>query len=171
MPPLRLDPDRLFPPDPATRAIARELYGAVRALPIISPHGHTDPAWFAVNAPFGNASDLLLQPDHYLFRMLHSQGIGLDRLGIGPDGRDVDPREAWRLLATNFHLFRGTPSRMWLDWVFAEVFGLEVRLCAATADLHYDAITEALASEAFRPRALFERFGIEVLTTTESPIR
>lgn len=167
---LHLHPDRLFPADRDTRAVARRLYREVVGLPIISPHGHTDPAWFATNAAFGNASELLLQPDHYLFRMLHSQGIRLEALGIGKAGRDTDPREAWRLLAGNYHLFRGTPSRIWLDWVFAEVFGLEHALCAETADGHFDTITAALAQDAFRPRALFDRFGIEVLTTTESPL-
>ena len=166
--PLQLHPDRLFPPDAKTRDIARALYAEVAALPIVSPHGHTDPAWFAEDQSFGNAAELLLVPDHYLFRMLYSQGIALEKLGIG--GSQADPREAWRILAANYHLFRGTPSRLWLDWVFAEVFGLEVRLDETTADLYFDTITDALQRPQFRPRALFDRFGIEVLATTESPL-
>lgn len=166
--PLTLHPDRLFPSDPGQRDIARRLYAEVASLPIISPHGHTDPSWFADNAPFGNAAELLLHPDHYVFRMLYSQGISLDALGIG--NRDADPRESWRLFARNYHLFRGTPSRMWMDWVFAEVFGFDVQFSAETSDLYYDRITEALATDPFRPRALFDRFGIEVIATTESPL-
>lgn len=166
--PLQLHPDRLFPSDPKTRDIARSLYAEVAALPIVSPHGHTDPAWFAEDRSFGNAAELLLVPDHYLFRMLYSQGIALEKLGIGASR--ADPREAWRILAANYHLFRGTPSRLWLDWVFAEVFGLEVRLEETTADLYFDTITDALQRPEFRPRALFDRFGIEVLATTESPL-
>lgn len=166
--PLALHPDRLFSADPATRAITRELFALVEKLPIISPHGHTDPRWFAGNANFGNATELLLKPDHYLFRMLYSQGVRLEDLGIR--NKAADPREAWRILASNFHLFRGTPSAIWLNWVFVEVFGLDRRLCAETSDLYYDTITDALATEAFRPRALFERFNIEVITTTESPL-
>jgi len=170
--PLMLHEDRLFPPDPRIREIARELYAGVKDLPIVSPHGHTDPAWFALNEPFGNAAELLLQPDHYLFRMLYSQGVRLEDLGVGEsdEARGADPRAAWRILAENFHLFRGTPSRMWLDWVFAEVFGLDVRLSAQTADRYFDTITEALQRDEFRPRALFERFNIEVIATTESPL-
>jgi glucuronate isomerase len=163
---LELHPDRLFPPDPAVRAVARELYAEVAGLPIVSPHGHTDPAWFALDAPFGNAAELLLQPDHYVHRMLYSQGVPLDDL-IGPD---ADPRAAWRLFAERYFLFDGTPSRIWLDWVFAEVFGIDVRLGADTADLYFDTITDALRREEFRPRALFDRFGIEVIATTESPL-
>ena len=166
--PLILNPDRLFSSDPAQRAIARRLYAEVAHLPIISPHGHTDPAWFADNVPFGNAAELLLHPDHYVFRMLYSQGISLDALGIC--NPDADPRESWRLFAQNYHLFRGTPSRMWMDWVFAEAFGIDLQFAAATSDLYYDRITEALATDAFRPRALFDRFGIEVIATTESPL-
>jgi glucuronate isomerase len=166
--PLVLHPDRLLPADPAARAVARELYASVASLPIVSPHGHTDPSWFARNDPFGNATELLLAPDHYLFRMLYSQGVPLEALGIGTP--NADPRKSWRLLAERYYLFRGTPSRTWLDWVFAEVFGLGVRLDADTADLYFDTITEALATEAFRPRALFERYGIELLATTESPL-
>ncbi|MEP6784445.1 MAG: glucuronate isomerase, partial [Sphingomonadales bacterium] len=166
--PLDLHPDRLFPADPATRALARSLHASIRDLPILSPHGHTDPAWFASNEPFGNASDLLLVPDHYVFRMLYSQGIPLDVLGVG--NPDYDARAAWRIFAAHYHFFRGTPSRLWLDWVFAEAFGMDVRLDAETADRYYDTITEALATDAFRPRALFEQYNIEVIATTESPL-
>jgi glucuronate isomerase len=165
---LELHPDRLLPGDPATRAIARELYSAIKGLPIISPHGHTDPEWFATDANFGNAAELLLHPDHYVFRMLYSQGVSLADLGIGNPA--ADPRDSWRLFAERYHLFRGTPSRMWLDWVFSEVFGLDVRLSAGTSDLYFDTITEMLATPAFRPRALFERFNIELIATTESPL-
>ncbi|KTE43559.1 MULTISPECIES: glucuronate isomerase [unclassified Sphingopyxis] len=166
--PLSLNPDRLFPSDPTQRDIARRLYAEVAELPIISPHGHTDPSWFAGNAAFGNAAELLLHPDHYVFRMLYSQGVPLDALGIR--NKAADPRESWRLFAQNYHLFRGTPSRMWMDWVFAEAFGIDVQFEAATSDLYYDLITEKLATDAFRPRALFDRYRIEVIATTESPI-
>ncbi len=169
--PLALNPDRLFPADPGVRALARALYAHVRGLPIISPHGHTDPAWFAYNEPFGNAVDLLLAPDHYLYRMLYSQGVPLEQLGVrSRQGAPAfEPRSAWRQFASHYKLFRGTPSALWLDQVFAEVFGLEVRLEAETADFYFDAIGSALALPAFRPRALFEKFNIEVLATTESP--
>ena len=171
--PLTLHEDRLFPPDATTRAIARRLYSQVAHLPIVSPHGHTDPAWFAGNEAFANATELLLVPDHYVFRMLYSQGVSLDAIGIPhADGSraDVDPREAWRLFAQNFHLFRGTPSSMWLNHVFHDVFGLRVRLDEGTSDHYYDTITAALQTPHFRPRALFERFNIEVIATTESPL-
>jgi glucuronate isomerase len=170
--PLHLHEDRLFPAEPSVRQIARRLYAEVRDLPILSPHGHTDPQWFANNAPFSNATELLLAPDHYLFRMLYSQGIELDKLGVpsrrGPSS--ADPREAWRKFAAHFYLFRGTPSWLWLNFVFAKVFGLTVQLEASTADLYFDTIGEKLATAAFRPRALFDRFNIEVLATTESPV-
>jgi len=167
-----LHADRLFPADPAVRAIARRLYGAVQNLPIISPHGHTDPAWFADNEPFGNATELLLAPDHYLYRMLYSQGVPLASLGVASrkGASEANPREAWRLFARNFHLFRGTPSSLWLSHVFHVVFGLEVVLDEKSADQYFDVIGAALRTDAFRPRALFERFNIEVLATTESPL-
>jgi len=171
--PLELHPDRLLPSDPTQRAIARRLYAQVASLPIISPHGHTDPEWFAGNAAFANATELLLVPDHYVFRMLYSQGVDLDQLGIPrADGSraQVDPRAAWRVFAEHFALFRGTPSSMWLNHVFHDVFGLRTRLDAHTADHYYDHITAALETPAFRPRALFERFGIELIATTESPL-
>ena len=167
--PLQLHPDRLFPSDPAQRGIARALYQSVARLPIVSPHGHTDPRWFATDAPWHNATELLLAPDHYIFRMLYSQGIALEALGIpsraGPSS--ADPRAAWRLFARHFHLFRGTPSRLWLDHAFAKVLGLTVQLEEATADEYYDHIADRLARPEYRPRALFERFGIELLATTE----
>ncbi|HTY49172.1 MAG TPA: glucuronate isomerase [Steroidobacteraceae bacterium] len=170
--PLQLHPDRLFPPEPGVRAIARELYAQVRDLPIVSPHGHTDPAWFATDAPFTDATQLLLTPDHYLLRMLYSQGVPLEALGVTPTAagaKVADARSAWRTFAAHYHLFRGTPSRLWLDWVFARVFELRVQLTAGTADQYFDHINERLGQAGFRPRALFERFGLEVLATTESP--
>ncbi len=168
---ISLHEDRLFPADPAVRGIARRLYAQVRDLPIVSPHGHTDPAWFSDNANWSNATELLLAPDHYLYRMLYSQGVPLEKLGVaskaGPS--KADPREAWRLLAANFHLFRGTPSWLWLNHVFKAVFGIDERLSAETADKYFDAIGAKLATDAFKPRALFERFNIEMIATTESP--
>jgi glucuronate isomerase len=170
---LTLHPDRLFPADERTRAIARALYAPIKDLPIVSPHGHTDPSWFAYDQPFANPAELLIVPDHYVFRMLYSQGVGLEQLGVPTsDGSPTasDPRAIWKLFAQNYYLFRGTPSRAWLDWVFAEVFGIDVRLEPATADLYYDTIDAALKTPAFRPRALFERFNIELIATTESPL-
>ena len=171
--PLELHPDRLFPQEPVTRSISRRLYDLVAGKPIISPHGHTDPAWFSGNEPFGNAAELLLTPDHYLFRMLFSQGISLGAVGV-PQANGgtapADPRSCWRTFAEHYYLFRGTPSRLWLDWVFVNVFGINVQLSANSADHYFDAIEAALAQPEFRPRALFERFNIEVLATTESPL-
>ena len=169
--PLKLSDDRLLPADDNLRPIARRLYAEVRELPIVSPHGHTDAAWFATDEPFADATELLLKPDHYLFRMLYSQGIPLAQLGIGRPAASADEnRQIWQRFAAAYPLFRGTPSRIWLDSVFTEVFGLDVRLTADTADLYFDHINESLSTPAYRPRALFERFDIEVLATTESPL-
>ena len=166
-------PDRLFPADPGVREIARALYDEVRALPIVSPHGHTDPSWFALDERFPDAVDLLIKPDHYVFRMLYSQGISMESLGIPTaDGTPVetDSRKIWRTFAAHYYLFAGTPSRIWLDHVFNEVFGIQVPFSEATADLYFEHINEQLATPEFRPRALFDHFNIETLATTESPL-
>ena len=164
-----LHPDRLFPADPATRTVARRLYETARDLPILSPHGHTQAAWFARNEPFPDPAKLLIQPDHYVHRMLYSQGIRLEDLEIGVE-TIRDPRRVWRIFAENYFLFRGTPTRLWLDFVFGTLFGLTERLDAGNADLYFDTISEQLATPEFRPRALFDRFGIEVLATTDSAL-
>jgi glucuronate isomerase len=164
-----LNEDRLFPADETTRSIARRLYGGIRSLPIVSPHGHTQAAWFAQNKPFPNPVALFVQPDHYVFRMLYSQGIPLEALEIG-NPRIEEPREVWRIFASHYRLFRGTPTRLWLDYAFEELFGLTERLSGATSDSYYDAISAKLATPAFLPRALYDRFGIEVLATTDSPL-
>lgn len=168
-----LHPDRLFPSDPTQRDIARRLYAEVGHLPIISPHGHTDPSWFAKNEAFPNPASLFVVPDHYAFRMLYSQGVTLESLGVPRrDGGAVesDPRKIWRQLAQNWHLFRGTPTRMWLDHAFETVFGVTERLSGASADRIFDQIDACLQKPDFLPRALFERFNIELLATTESPL-
>lgn len=164
-----LHDDRLFPADEKTRAIARRLYHHIRSLPILSPHGHTQAEWFADDQPFPDPVKLFVQPDHYIFRMLYSQGISLDELEIGRETIE-NPRRVWRLFARHYYLFRGTPCRLWLDYSFQEQFGLTVRLSADTADLYYDTIQAKLATPEFRPRALYKSFNIEALSTTDSPL-
>ena len=162
----------LFPTDPDVRGIAMSLYEDVRDLPIISPHGHVEPAWFAANDCFDSPTKLFLVHDHYLYRMMYSQGVQLQSLGVvNKDGDPVaDPRDAWREFASHYYLFRGTPSALWLNMVFDRLFRLDEVLSPATADRYYDCISEKLATEEFRPRALFDSFNIEVLATTESPL-
>jgi glucuronate isomerase len=145
----------------------------VKDAPIISPHGHTDPRWFALNEAFPDPAQLFVTPDHYVFRMLHSQGVPLEALGVPrADGGETqtDGRKIWHLFAQNYHLFRATPSRIWLDHAFETIFGFTERLSAETADLYYDRISQALQRPEMRPRALFEQFNIEVIATTESPL-
>jgi glucuronate isomerase len=169
MSPMLIDDDRLFPAETSARKVARALYAEVRNLPIVSPHGHTQAAWFAQNGPFPDPATLFVQPDHYVFRMLYSQGISMDDLGIGQPVVK-EPRKVWRLFASHYYLFRGTPTRIWLDYAFQELFGLTGRLSEKTADLYYDTISEKLNTPEFLPRALYERFNIEVLATTDSPL-
>jgi glucuronate isomerase len=164
-----IDEDRMFPADASARKVARGLYAQIRDLPIISPHGHTQAAWFATNSPFPDPATLFVQPDHYVFRMLYSQGISMDDLEIGqPQIRE--PRKVWRIFASHYYLFRGTPTRMWLDYAFQKLFGLTERLSEKTADLYYDTISAKLNTPEFLPRALYEQFNIEVLATTDSPL-
>lgn len=167
-----LNVNRLFPADSAVRAVAVKLYEAIGGLPIISPHGHTDPRWFAENGPFPNPTALFIQPDHYIFRMLYSQGVSLESLGIPQvDGKQsADPREVWRIFAKHYYLFRGTPTRLWLDYAFENQFGLKKRLGPDNADEYYDVIAKKLETPEFRPRALFESFNIEVLSTTDTAV-
>jgi glucuronate isomerase len=161
--------DRLFPAEPSTRAIARTLYEHVRNLPIVSPHGHTQAVWFARNEPFPDPAKLFVQPDHYVYRMLYSQGVPMEDLEIGqPEIKN--PRKVWRIFASHYDLFRGTPTRMWLDYAFQELFGLKERLSEKTADFYYDTIAAKLLTPEFLPRALYERFRLEVLATTDSPL-
>lgn len=170
---MALHPDRLFPADPGTRGIARRLYGTVAELPIISPHGHTEPAWYAEDRAFPDPAQLFVVPDHYVFRMLYSQGVPLEALGVprrdgGPT--ETDGRTIWRLFARHFPLFRGTPTRLWFEHALETVFGIDERLTEANADRIYDRIAEALASPAMRPRALYERFNIEAIATTDAAL-
>ncbi|MGB8471546.1 MAG: glucuronate isomerase [Candidatus Sulfotelmatobacter sp.] len=164
-----IHPDRLFPPEPGTLGIARTLYEDVRTLPILSPHGHTRAAWFAKNEPFPDPASLFVQPDHYIIRMLYSQGVSLEDLEIGHRALS-NPRKVWRIFASRYYLFRGTPTRMWLDSAFQELFGLEQRLSDKTADAYFDTISEKLRTPEFLPRALYQRFNLEVLATTDSPL-
>jgi len=171
-PAFSLDPDRFFDAEAGVRRIARELYEQIAGLPLVCPHGHVDPSLLSEDRAFPEPSALLITPDHYLFRMLFSQGVSLESLGV--PARDPaaaierDPRKVWRLFAANYYLFRGTPSRAWLDYELHELFGVRVRLCAESADRIYDQIAERLKSPEFRPRALFESFNIEVLATTDA---
>ncbi|MEX1055747.1 MAG: glucuronate isomerase [Rhodothermales bacterium] len=168
---LELHPDRFFDPDPSTGPVARELYESIKGLPLVCPHGHVDPHLLAENDPFPEPTSLLITPDHYIFRMLYSQGIPLEELGIPTitgSPVETDPRKIWRIFAENYFLFRGTPTRAWLDYEFYHVFGIREKLSRETAARIYDQMLEKLQSPEFRPRALFEQFNIEVLTTTDA---
>ncbi|MFT6529971.1 MAG: glucuronate isomerase [Psychrosphaera sp.] len=175
---LTLHPDRLFSSDDKVIEVARKLYEKVKDLPIISPHGHTDPSWFADNNNFENAADLLIRPDHYVFRMLYSQGISLESLGIPQHGekgdlagsRQVDPQNIWQIFADNYHLFAGTPSGYWLDATFSNVFGFTDKLCSENATEYYNEINKQLATPEFKPHALMDRFNIELIATTEGAL-
>ncbi len=168
---LYLPEDRYFDPDPAQKQIALDLYGQVAGLPLICPHGHVDPQVFAdPDYSFGTPTDLFIIPDHYVFRMLYSQGIALERLGIlARDGTPVeqDHRRIWQLFADHYYLFRGTPTGMWINDELSAVFGIDQKLSAQTAQAIYDEIADKLTQADYRPRRLYERFNIEVLTTTD----
>lgn len=176
--------DRYFDPNPAVRSIAIELYAAVAGLPLICPHGHVDPRVFAdPDYSFGSPADLFIIPDHYVVRMLYSQGVPMESLLPSPNGgtslersgrereaggEGLDHRVIWQTFADHFHLFRGTPSGMWIVDELRDIFGIGERLNSANAQTIYDQIAAQLATPAFRPRALYERFNIEVLSTTDA---
>jgi glucuronate isomerase len=160
-------PDRLFPADATTRSIARELYATVADAPIYSPHGHVEAAALLRNESFGNPTRLFISPDHYLTRILHGAGIPLEALGVG--GSHADGRAAWRLLCENWDRFLGTPVRYWLEDQLSLLFGVSDELSGETADRSYDELSEKLADAAYLPQALFERFNIRVLATTDDP--
>ena len=157
-----LNPDRYFDSDPAVRRVARGLYEETRGLPIVSPHGHVEARVLAENAPFPEPASLIVQPDHYILRLLYANGVPLEALLKG------HPREVWKLFANSYWLFAGTPTGAWLEYELNELFAIGYRLSGDTAERVYDEILEKLASPEFRPRALFERFNIEVLATTDA---
>jgi glucuronate isomerase len=167
---LAIHPDRLLPADPAVREVARRLYTAVRDLPIISPHGHVNPAILLDNVPFRDPAELFVTPDHYVTRLLHASGVPLEALGVG-QGRlsETAARAAWRLLCTHWDIFRGTPVRYWLESELVEIFGVTARPSGQSADAIYDHLAERLSQDAYKPRALFERFNISALATTDDP--
>ena len=170
--PINFSEDRLFSSNAKQRIIAKRLYKKVKNLPIISPHGHTDPEWFAENSCFSNATDLLIKPDHYLLRMLFSHGITMAELGFD-DGciqAEQDPLKIWQVFAKHYFLFQGTPTQLWLNYVFKIIFGLDEELCSENAKAYFHHINHCLQMDEFRPRALFEKFNIEVIATTESPL-
>lgn len=169
----RLNDDRFFSPDPAVRGLARSIYNEVKKLPIISPHGHTDPRWYAEDINFNNPTELFLIPDHYIFRMLYSQGVSLEELGIPRmDGSLVeqDPLKIWRLFAKYYYLLRGTPSRLWFESMLTTLFNIEKRLSLETADEIYAALQKALNQPEFSVRNLYNRFNIEAISTTDCPL-
>lgn len=163
-----IEADRLLPAEPGVRAVARDLYQRIAARPILSPHGHVDPAVLVDDRPFSNPADLLVTNDHYVTRLLHANGVPLAALGIGEGGSD--PREIWRAFADHWHVFAGTASGYWLEYELRSTLGIDTLLTPDSADVVYDLISARVAEDDFRPRALFTRFGIEVLATTDDPL-
>ena len=168
-----LDPNRLFPIDAKTRGLAKALFAEVSDLPIVSPHGHCDPKWFALNERFPDPAELVVVPDHYLLRMLVSNGVFFNDLGVQPlceSAYENEPKKIWKIFSDNYYLFRGTPSAMWLDYSFEKVFGISETLSSKTSDLYFDIIEQKLAKPEFLPRELFKKFNIEILATTDSAL-
>ena len=167
-----LSPDRIFDADPSQRATARRLYDSVKQLPLVSPHGHVPPALLAdPNARFGSPADLFIIPDHYVFRMLYSQGISLEAQGIKPrtgEPTETDHRHIWQIFAENFYLFRATPTGYWIKDELINVFGINEELNGENAQRIYDRLQDKLAQPEYSPRALFKRFNVEVLCTTDA---
>jgi glucuronate isomerase len=169
-PDLGLHPDRLLPSEPGLRSAARQLYESVKDLPIISPHGHVPAQWLAHDIPFGDPTSLLITPDHYVNRMLHAHGVELSALGVGQGALSEEAsRDAFRILCSHWSAYRGTPVRLWFDAQLGEIFGVTEQPSAETADQIYDQIARCIASPDFKPRALYEKFKIEVLATTDDP--
>lgn len=169
---LSLHPDRYFSSNPEERKIARHLYQLVKDLPLVCPHGHVDPKLFAENIPFPDPTELLIIPDHYVFRMLYSQGIPMESLGVPRiDGgiTETNHRKIWQIFAENYHLFRGTPTGMWFNHEMHDVLGVNKRLSSETAMEIYDDILDTLSKPENLPRSMFDRFNIEVLSTTDAP--
>jgi glucuronate isomerase len=168
--PLTPHPDRLFPSEPAVRSIARRIYAQTRDWPLICPHGHVDPRVLLDNSPFADPATLFVTPDHYVTRLLHAAGVGLDDLGVAREPLSAaQAREAWRQLCEHWDIFRGTPVRYWLETELAEIFDVVLQPSSSTADAIYDHVAERLEQDAYRPRALFDRFRIAVLATTDDP--
>lgn len=170
--PLAPHPDRLLPADPAQRTIARRLYEGVRDLPLISPHGHIDPALLAADEPFADPASLLVTPDHYVTRLLHAHGVPLHECGLRDrtgEREPAEPREVWRAFCAHWHLFLGTASRQWIESELHDVLGVREQPCAGNADELFDELVERLAQPEMRPRALYRSFGLEVLATTDDP--
>lgn len=167
---LAAHPDRLFPAESGVREIARRLYGEVAGRPIVSPHGHVDPALLADDVPFPDPTQLLITPDHYVTRLLHANGVPLDHLGLGEEPA-YSGRQTWRIFCAHWPDFAGTASGYWLAQEFSQLFGIDPEsISAATADQVYDEVSAVLATEEFRPRRLFDSFGIDVLATTDDPL-
>ena len=165
--PLAAHPDRLFPAEASTRGVARRLHELVERLPILSVHGHVDVALLAEDRPFTDPATLLVSPDHYVTRLLHANGVPLDRLNAGPG---TDAREVWRTFCQGWPAFAGTASGYWIAGELCHVLGLDEEPSAPRADAQFDAICATLATPMFRPRSLLERFGVEVLATTDDPL-
>lgn len=170
--PLTLHPDRLFPAEPSTREVTRRLYESVKDLPIISPHGHVPPVWIADDVPFHDPTSLLLSPDHYINRLLHTHGVELSSLGVPPGEpmREAEARAAWKTFCTHWPVYRGTPVRYWMENELVDIFGVDVRPSAETADQIYDIIQAKIDEPDFRPRALMDSFDIAFMATTDDPL-
>lgn len=164
--------NRYFSSDPAQNKVASELYATVKDLPLICPHGHVDPRLFSdPNYQFGSPVDLLIIPDHYIFRMMYSQGIPMEAMGI--PRKDDQPVETnhpkiWQLICDNWHVFRGTPTGIWIRDELADVFGITEKMNSVNAQAIYNAIDAKIKSPEFQPRQLFKSFNIEVLATTDT---
>ncbi len=157
-----LRPDRYI----EAPGLGLELYREVAGLPLVSPHGHIDAHLLAdPGARLDPPGRLFVTADHYVVRMLYSQGVPLEQCGLGPDG--ADDRTVWQTLADRVRLFALTPTGLWLRETLANLFGIERPLDSDSAQGIYDLVEAQLATPEFAPRALLDRFQVECLATTD----
>ncbi|MEN9954281.1 MAG: hypothetical protein RL028_883 [Actinomycetota bacterium] len=165
-----LDSNRLLVSAGTDSAIALELYGEIRDLPIISPHGHVDPNLFVRNEKFESPTDLFIYHDHYITRLLHADGVSMVELRKPQSDADLShAKNAWLKFFERWAMFAGTASGYWFQESLQTVFGITQEPSAENALAIFEQIALELARDEMSPIELLKSFNIEFLATTDDP--
>ncbi|MBQ8689327.1 MAG: glucuronate isomerase [Clostridia bacterium] len=143
---------------------ARQLYEAVKGLPIIDYHCHLDPAMIANDYKFRNAAELFLGGDHYKWRQMRS--FGIEEKYITGDAADY---EKFAAFASVLPYLIGNPIYHWTHLELKRYFDIDEPLTPESCERIWNRCNECLTRDEYSAKNLILRSNVEVVCTTDDP--
>jgi len=143
---------------------ARELYEAVKDLPIVDYHNHLDPKAIYENCGYNNISEVWLSGDHYKWRAMRANGVPEEKIT-----GSAEPYEKFLAWADTVQNCIGNPLYHWTHLELKRYFDIEETMSKDTAPAIWEKANAVLSTPDFTVQRLLERQNVKVLCTTDDP--